>query len=110
MEEALLHDLFGVPRTYVSTGSSLKNGGYFIDLAPLASLLICPDCNSPDVIKKGKRARRIQSLPVGFHPVFFQVEVPRCLCKACGKTFEVAPPFAQPTRATRTSSPNSSMD
>lgn len=93
MEEALLHEVFGVPRTYHSTGTEFKNGALFVSLSPAAELFACPKCKSLDVIRKGKRTRRVQSLPIGFHPVFFQVEVPRCHCKACRATFEVAPPF-----------------
>jgi transposase len=52
------------------------------------------------VIRKGKRIRRVQTLPIGFHPVYLEVEVPRCQCKACQRVFEIAPPFARPTRTT----------
>lgn len=108
MEEALLHDIFGVPRTYLSTGTEFKDGGLFVSLSPVEQLFVCPKCQSLDVIRKGKRTRRVQSLPIGFHPVFFQVEVPRCLCKSCGAIFEVPPPFALATRTTPKRSPNMS--
>jgi transposase len=52
------------------------------------------------VIRKGKRIRRVQTLPIGFHSVFLEVEVPRCQCKGCQRVFEIAPPFAPPTRTT----------
>ena len=62
--------------------------------------IFCPECRSRDVIRKGKRIRRVQTLPIGFHPVYLEVEVPRCQCKACQRIFEIAPPFARPTRTT----------
>jgi transposase len=52
------------------------------------------------VIRKGKRVRRVQTLPIGFHPVYLEVAVPRCQCKTCQRVFEIAPPFARPTRTT----------
>jgi transposase len=98
MEETLLHGVFGVDKTYRSKATELKHGGVFVSVEPREELFVCPACGSEDVIRKGKRTRRIQSLPIGFHPVYLEVEVPRCRCKACEQVFEIAPPFAQPTR------------
>jgi transposase len=42
----------------------------------------------------------VQTLPIGFHPVYLQVAVPRCECNRCQHIFEIAPPFALPTRIT----------
>ena len=53
------------------------------------------------VIRKGKRMRSVQTLPIGFHPVFLEVAIPRCQCNTCGQIFEIAPPFARLTRTTR---------
>jgi transposase len=40
----------------------------------------------------------VQTLPIGFHPVFLEVAVPRCQCHDCQRIFELAPPFARATR------------
>lgn len=101
MDESLLREIFGVPKSYSSKGSEIRHGGVFVALEPKEELLVCPACGGKEVIRKGRRTRRIQTLPIGFHPVFLEVEVPRCQCKACQKIFEIAPPFAQPTRTTR---------
>ena len=100
MEDTLLHEIFGVSKSYCSTRTEVKQGGVFVTVEPLDKLLVCPDCRSRDVIRQGKRIRRVQTLPIGFHPVYLEVQVPRCLCKACQRVFEIAPPFAQPTRPT----------
>ena len=100
MEETLLHEIFGVSTSYRSTGTEVKQGGVFVAVEPLDKLYVCPDCRSRDVIRKGKRIRRVQTLPIGFHPVVLEVEVPRCQCKACLRLFEIVPPFAPPTRTT----------
>jgi transposase len=100
MEDALLHEIFGVSRSYRSTGTEIKDGGVYVAVEPQAKLLVCPACQSRDVIRKGKRLRQVQTLPIGFHAVYLQVTVPRCQCKACQHLFEIAPPFAPPTRIT----------
>ena len=100
MEETLLHEIFGVSKSYYSTRTEVKQGGVFVAVEPLGKLYVCPDCRSRDVIRRGKRIRRVQTLPIGFHSVFLEVEVPRCQCKACQRVFEIAPPFAPPTRTT----------
>ena len=100
MEETLLHEIFGVSKAYRSTRTEVKDGGVFVAVAPLDKLYICPECRSREVIRKGKRTRRVQTLPIGFHPVYLEVEVPRCQCNRCGHIFEIAPPFARLTRTT----------
>ena len=100
MEDTLLHEIFGVSKSYRSTRTEVQPGGVFVTVEPLDKLFVCPGCRSRDVIRQGKRIRRVQTLPIGFHPVYLEVEVPRCKCKVCQRVFEIVPPFAQPTRTT----------
>ena len=100
MEDKLLHEIFGVSKSYRSTRTEVKQGGVLVAVEPLDKLYVCPECGSREVIRQGKRIRRVQTLPIGFHPVFLEVEVPRCQCKVCQRLFEIAPPFARPTRTT----------
>lgn len=100
MEAALLHEIFGVSRSYRSTSTEVRRGGVFVAVEPLDKRYICPECRSRDVIRKGKRTRSVQTLPIGFHPVYVEIEVPRCQCNSCQHIFEIAPPFARPTRTT----------
>src|SRR5208282_2638381 len=100
MEDTLLHEIFGVSKSYRSTRTEVKQGGVFVAVEPLDKLYVCPSCRRWDVIRQGQRIRRVQTLPIGFHPVYLEVEVPRCKCKACQRVFEIVPPFAQPTRTT----------
>ena len=100
MEDTLLHEIFGVSKSFRSTRTEVKQGGVFVSVEPLDKLFVCPSCRRRDVIRQGKRTRRVQTLPIGFHPVYLEVEVPRCKCKACQRVFEIVPPFAQPTRTT----------
>jgi len=98
MDDTLLHEVFGVSKSYCSTGTELRHGGVFVSVEPLDKLYRCPECRSRDVIRRGKRIRRVQTLPIGFHPVYLEVAVPRCQCNGCQHIFEIAPPFAQHTR------------
>ena len=91
MEETLLHEIFGVSTSFRSTKTEVKRGGVFVTVEPLDKLYICPECRSREVIRKGKRYRRVQTVPIGFHPVYLEVEVPRCQCKSCQHLFEIAP-------------------
>ena len=100
MEATLLHQIFGVSNTYRSSKTEVKHGGVFIGVEPLDKLLVCPKCRSRNVIRKGKRIRRVQTLPIGFHAVYLEVVVPRCQCNECQHVFEIAPPFARTTRTT----------
>lgn len=102
MEEALLHKVFGVSESYCSVGTEVKGSGdVFVAVEPLDGLYVCPKCRSRDVIRRGRRTRRVQTLPIGFHAVYLLVRVPRCQCNGCKHIFEIAPPFVQPTRITR---------
>src|SRR5271156_1874765 len=98
MEDTLLHEIFGVSKSYRSTKTEIKQGGVFVTVVPLDKRLTCPGCRSRNVIRRGQRIRRVQTLPIGFHPVYLEVEVPRCQCKVCQRLFEIDPPFAPPTR------------
>ena len=98
MEETLLHEIFGVSKSYRSSRTEVRHGGVFVAVEPLDRLYICPECRSQDVIGKGKRIRRVQTLPIGFHPVYLEVGVSRCQCNRCQHIFEIAPPFARLTR------------
>lgn len=109
MERSVLHEIFGVSRSYDSNGTEVRHGGVFIAVHPGVSLYRCPECRSREVIRKGKRVRRVQTLPIGFHPVYLEVEVPRCQCNGCGRIFEIAPPFAPLTPNTAKRSAASSM-
>jgi transposase len=100
MEDAILYEIFGVSKGYRSTSTEVRHGGVFVAVEPLDKLFICPECRRRDVIRRGKRIRRVQTLPIGFHPVYLEVGVPRCQCNRCEHLFEIAPPFAQPTRTT----------
>ena len=91
MSQSLLYHAFGVREGYDYIRTEYHQGTVEFHLAVEARLLVCPRCQGRDVIRKGKRFRRIQAVPIGRKPVFLVTEVPRCQCPQCGQVFEVAP-------------------
>lgn len=62
----------------------------FLDLKSQA--LVCPRCGLADeVIRKGRRCRCLQTVPIGLKPVHLLTEVARCQCERCDVIFEVHP-------------------
>jgi transposase len=96
MSQSLLYQAFGVREGYEYVCTKYPHGGIEFTLAVKKELLVCPSCRSEQVVRKGKRYRHIQTVPIGFKPVVLKTEVPSCECKACRKTFEVSPPLPNP--------------
>lgn len=65
-------------------GTKYKEGTTIFKIAPKAELLICSNCGSKNVNKRGGIERKIRTLPIGLRPVFFSIYVPRVLCLDCG--------------------------
>jgi transposase len=93
MSQSLLYHAFGVRDGYEYVRTDYRHGCVEFTLAVQDKLLVCPQCESREVVRKGKRYRRLQTVPIGFKPVFLRTEVPQCACKSCGKAFEVSPPL-----------------
>ena len=96
MSQSLLFHAFGVREGYEYVRTEYPHGGIEFTLAVKKELLVCPACQNTRVVRKGKRYRRIQTVPIGFKPVVLKTEVPHCECKACHKTFEVSPLLPSP--------------
>jgi transposase len=93
MSQSLLYHAFGVREGYEYVRADYGGGCVEFTLSVREKLLVCPACQSRDVVRKGRRYRRLQTVPIGFKPVFLRAEVPQCACKSCGKAFEVSPPL-----------------
>ena len=46
MDETLLHEIFGVSKSYRSTQTEVRDGGVFVAVEPLDKLFVCPECKS----------------------------------------------------------------
>jgi hypothetical protein len=102
MSQSLLYHAFGVREGYDYVETLYENGCIRFVLEARPELLVCPDCHSKEVSRKGRRFRELQTVPIGLKPVFLVTEVPKCQCRDCGKTFEVSPLLPRPTRPTPT--------
>ena len=94
MSQTLLRKGFGVTGHYqhVRTGFDWGSVQFYLDVRSEA--LVCPCCGLADeVIRKGRRCRCLQTVPIGLKPVYLFAEVARCQCRRCGVTFEVHPPL-----------------
>ena len=89
----MLYHAFGVREGYDYVRTEYHQGAVEFHLAVASRLLVCPHCQGREIIRKGKRFRRIQTVPVGLKPVFLVTEVSRGQCRWCGQVFEVAPPL-----------------
>lgn len=89
----MLYHAFGVREGYEYLRTEYHQGAVEFHLGVAERLLVCPHCQGRELIRRGKRWRRIQTVPIGLKPVFLVTEVARCECRGCGRVFEVAPPL-----------------
>lgn len=103
-----MYHAFGVRGGYDYVKTVYEAGAIHFVLTVRPELLVCPQCDSTEVTRKGRRLRQLQTVPIGLKPVFLVTEVPKCQCGRCGLRFEVAPLLHRRTPATRTGSKRSS--
>ena len=94
MSQSLLYHAFGVREGCDYQETLYEDGCIRFVLSVRPDWLRCPACDGRDIVRKGRRFRELQTVPIGLKPVFLVTEVPKCQCAACGKRFEAAPPFA----------------
>jgi len=80
MSTSILYHGFGLVG-YNYLKSSYENG--VIIFCVERNDLVCPECGSEKVIKKGKTPRLFRTLPIGMKRVFIHLEVQRIECKEC---------------------------
>lgn len=105
MIQTLLRNAFGVGAQYRYERTEYLWGAVQFYLSLKDEALICPQCGCVDeVIRKGRRYRSLQSVPIGLKAVYLVSEVARCRCQVCELIFEVHPPLRGRRSATRASS------
>ena len=108
MSQTLLRKAFGVSWHYRHVRTDFEWGGVQLFLDLKSKALVCPQCGLADeVIRKGRRCRCLQTVPIGLKPVHLLAEVARCQCRQCDVIFEVHPPLPGRTSVIRTSSKSS---
>jgi transposase len=105
MNQSLLQKAFGVSWHYRCVRVDYHWGSVQFHLDLKASALVCPLCGSAHaVIRKGRRSRILQTVPIGLKPVYLVTEVARCQCRRCEVIFEIDPPLPGRKCITRASS------
>lgn len=107
MSQSLLYHAFGVRDGYEYLKTEYREGRVEFHLGVREEKLVCPKCGAGPARRRGKRWRRIRTVPIGLKEVVLVTEVPRCQCRACGHGFEVSPFLPRATRTTRTGSRSS---
>ena len=69
MSQSLLYHAFGVREGYEYVRTEYHRGKVEFHLAVTDRLLVCPHCQGREMFRKGKRFRRIQTVPFGLKPV-----------------------------------------
>jgi ssDNA-binding Zn-finger/Zn-ribbon topoisomerase 1 len=96
MNQSLLQKAFGVSWHYQCVRVDYECGAVQFHLDLKAEALVCPQCGSAEaVIRKGRRGRFLQTVPIGLKPVYLVTEVARCQCRYCAVIFEIAPPLPE---------------
>jgi len=93
MSTSILYHCFGIVG-YSYLRSYYENGEMIFAIEHNSESLMCPDCGSADVIRKGKSPRTIQTLPIGMKKVFIDIEVQRIECRECSCIKQVKIGFA----------------
>lgn len=99
MSTSLLNRAFGC-RDYRYKSTRYEGRTVIFSVEPKKKMFICPDCKTREVVRKGKRMRKIRGVPIGRKIVWLEVAILRFDCKKCGKRFEVFPPLPNATEAT----------
>ena len=58
----------------------------------------CAQCGSRNFIKKGKKIRRIRTLPIGKRPVFLAAHLHRLWCRTCQSLRQEPVPWSRPKK------------
>ena len=69
-------------------------------LAVKEEAIVCPHCQGREDWRRGKRQRRINTLPIGAKAAVLVVEMPECECRTCRKCFEHPTLLPPPTATT----------
>ena len=68
MSQSLLYHAFGVRQGYEYWRTEYGEGCVRFFLLVKAELLVCPECGSRGVSRKGRRFRDLQTVPIGLKP------------------------------------------
>lgn len=95
MSTTLLYHMYNI-RGYRQRSIKFVPGGVEIAIEQPRERIVCPICQSEEIILKGKTTRRFLAPPIGSKRVTIVFDVPRIECRQCWALQQVAVPFARP--------------
>lgn len=93
MSNSLLYHGFGV-RGYRYEKTEYREGTVTFTISQPPESYRCPECDSEEVIGRGRHYRRFRTLPIGKKPAYLAFWVPRVECRRCGAVRQVKIRFA----------------
>jgi transposase len=97
MSTSLIYHGFGL-RGYDYVRHDFVAGNILLTVRPKDELIRCPCCRSRDVVRHGVAERWVQTVPIGFKPVWLVIPVQRVECRNCGIVRRIDIEIAEPRR------------
>ncbi len=97
MSTTLLYHMYNI-RGYRQRSMKVVPGGVEIVVEQPRERIVCPNCQSTEIILKGKTTRRFLAPPMGRKRVTIVFDVPRIECHRCWALQQVTVGFARPRR------------
>jgi transposase len=94
MSISLLYHGFGIVG-YRYTHTRYENGTIIFRIAHDKFSHKCSNCNSDQVVCRGRTMRRFRAIPIGTKPVFIEIEIQRVFCWVCQVVRQVKLAFAK---------------
>jgi len=97
MSTSFVYHAFGL-RGYAYVWQDFVAGNIILTVRPKDDLIRCPCCRSRNIIRRGVSERWVQTVPIGFKPVWFVIPVQRIGCHNCGAVRLIDTQVAEPRR------------
>ena len=94
MSISLLYHGFGI-NGYKYVHTRYEKGAVIFRIAHDTFSHRCSNCNSKQLVCRGKIMRRFRTIPIGLKPVFIEIEIQRVFCLACQFVRQVKLAFAK---------------
>ena len=94
MSISLLYHAFGI-NGYKYIHTRYEKGAVIFRITHDKFSHRCSNCNSKQLVCRGKVMRRFRTIPIGLKPVFIEIEIQRVFCLACQVVRQVKLAFAK---------------
>jgi len=94
MSISLLYHVFGI-KGYKYVHTHYVKGAVIFRIAHDKFTHRCSNCNSKQILCRGKVMRRFKTIPIGLKPAFVEIEIQRVFCMVCRVVRQVKLAFAK---------------